>query len=142
MSVSHQTEAGQPVRHHHPLANRCVLSLLRSPVHNLLDPGLRELRYRGRHSCAEIALPVIFAQDGDRIVVLVGDAPAKTWWRNFRTPHPVQVLRGGTIQAGTGRVLDPDDEDYPHAAYAYTRRHGLVPQPTDRLLVIDPSEGA
>src|SRR5439155_13799915 len=97
---------------------------------------------RGRRSGAEVALPVIFAQDGDRIVVLVGDAPGKTWWRNFRAPYPVQVHRGGRTQSGTGRVLEPGDEDYPHAAYTYTKRHGLVPQPTDRLLVIHPSEGA
>jgi hypothetical protein len=142
MVVRHLSEAEHPARHHHPLANRCVLGLLRSPAHHLLDPGLCELRFRGRRSGAEIALPVIYARDGDQMVVLIGDAPGKTWWRNFRTPYPVRILRGGRSRSGTGRVLRPGDADYLHAAYVYTKRHGLVPQPTDRLLVIDPAEGA
>ena len=136
------TGAEHPARHHHPLANRCVLALLRSPVHYLLDPGLCELRLRGRRSGARIALPVMYAMAGTRTVVLVGDAPAKTWWRNLRTPAPVEVRRGGVIRNGVGRVLDPHDEGYLEAARAYTIRHGLVPQPSDRLLVIDPATDA
>ncbi len=142
MSVRYLSDTEHPARHHHPLANRWVLALLRSPVHHLLDPGLCELRFLGRRSGTEIALPVIYARDGNRTVVLIGDAPGKTWWRNFRTPYPVRIHRGGRTRPGTGRVLAPADDGYLHAAYVYTKRHGLVPQPTDRLLVIDPSEGA
>ena len=59
MSAASATDAGRPARQHHPLANRCVLAVLRSPLHTLLDPGLRELRYRGRRSGRSIALPVM-----------------------------------------------------------------------------------
>ena len=141
MTVIHVAEKDHPARHHHPLANRCVLALLRSPVHHLLDPGLCELRFRGRRSGASVALPVMWAQAGQRLVVLVGDAPGKTWWRNFLAPGPIEVLRGGTARPGTGRILRPGKPDYADAARAYTDRHGLIPQPTDRLLVIDLPEG-
>ena len=133
-------EVARPSRHHYPLANRCVLALLRSPARYLLDPGLCELRFHGRRSGARIALPVMYARAGDRTIVLVGDAPAKTWWRNFRTPAPVQIRRGGVIRAGIARVLRPGDTGYIAAARAYTNRHRLVPQPTDRLIVIEPGE--
>lgn len=137
MTVIQVTEVTQPTRHHHPFANRCVLALLRSPAHYLLDPGLCELRFRGRRSGTQIALPVMYARAGDRIVVLVGDAPAKRWWRNFGKPLPVQLRRGGVVRDGVARVIDPDDDGYFDIARAYTKRHGLVPQPTDRLLVIE-----
>jgi len=131
------TKVDRPARHHHPFANRCVLALLRSPVHHVLDPGLCELRFRGRRSGVRVALPVLWARAGDRLVVLVGDAPGKTWWRNFRTSAPVLVRRAGTVRPGVGRVLRPDEDGYTDAAGAYTKRHGLVPQPTDRLIVIE-----
>jgi hypothetical protein len=35
------------------------------------------------------------------------------------------------------QVTGPDDDGYFDAARAYTKRHGLIPQPTDRLLVIE-----
>jgi hypothetical protein len=124
-------------RHHHPVANRCVLAVLRSPLHRLLDPGLRELRYTGRRTGKRFRVPVLYAQAGDRFIVLVGDAPAKTWWRNFRSPRPVEVRRAGKIRSGVGRILLPGADGYADAAHIYTTRHGLVPQPSDRLLVID-----
>lgn len=127
----------RPARHHHPLANRFVLALLRSPAHHLLDPGLCELRFAGRRTRARIAVPVIYAMAGERTVVLVGDAPAKSWWRNFRNPAPVQLRRGGVVRDGVARVLRPDDAGYLDAARAYAARHGLLAQRTDRLVVVD-----
>ena len=59
MTVRHVTVAPPAVRRHRRLANRCVLAVLRSPLHALLDPGLCELRYRGRRSGRRYALPVI-----------------------------------------------------------------------------------
>jgi hypothetical protein len=106
-------------------------------VHHLLDPGLCELRFRGWRSGLRVALPVLWAPAGDRLVVLIGDAPAKSWWRNFRSPGPIQVRRSGIIRAGVARVIAPGQDGYDDAARAYTKRHGLVPQPTDRLLVIE-----
>jgi hypothetical protein len=131
----------RPVRHHHPVVDRCVLAVLHSPLYRLLEPGLVELRFAGRRSGVPVALPVMYARTGGRTVILVGDAPAKTWWRNFATPHSVQLRRGGTVTQGVGRVLHPGDSGYLDAARAYTARHGLVPQPSDRLLVIDVPEG-
>ena len=45
MTAPHVTAAEHPARRHHPLANRCVLALLRSPAHGLLDPGVARVLY-------------------------------------------------------------------------------------------------
>ncbi len=131
----------RPARHRHSFANLVVLALLRSPAHALVDAGMCELRYVGRASGRRYALPVMFARVDERLVVLVGDAPAKRWWRNFRAPGPVEVRHRGKVTPAVARILDPADDGYGVAVRAYTQRHNLVPEPTDRLLVIDPSEG-
>jgi len=124
-------------RRRRSFGNRWVLAMLRSPLHRLLDPGLRELRYRGHRSGRRIALPVMYAQSGDRFVVLVGNAPAKTWWRNFGTPAPVEVRRGRRVRRGTGRVVRRGEDGYAEAVRVYAARHALVPQADERLIVID-----
>jgi hypothetical protein len=79
----------------------------------------------------------MYAQAGDRFVVLVGDPAGKSWWRNFGTPAPVEVRRGHKVRTGLGRVVRPGDDGYADAAGTYTQRHRLVPLPSERLLVID-----
>ena len=137
MTAEYVSAPEHPARRHDRLANRCVLALLRSPAHGLLDPGLCELCYRARRSGKRIALPVMYAETDRRLVILVGNAPAKTWWRNFRTPRPVQVRRGGVVGPGVARLLHPGDTGYLPAVEAYDNRHGIRPVPTDRLIVVD-----
>lgn len=120
--------------------NEMVLGLLRSPLHGLLDPGICELRYHARRTGRVVALPVIYARHGQRYVVVAGDAPRKQWWRNFTDPHPVEVRHGGRLDAGTCRVLTPDDPTYRPALRAYVQRQHVTPQPGDRVLLIELTE--
>jgi hypothetical protein len=117
--------------------NRLVIDLLGSPLHGLLDDGLCVLRFHGRSTGRPIALPVFFAAGGDHIVVLVGDASDKQWWRNFTTPAPIEVHRGGQVTRGSARILATDDPAYPMACRTYRDRHHIDQQPTDRVLLID-----
>jgi F420H(2)-dependent quinone reductase len=117
--------------------NDMVLALLRSPLHGVLDPGICELRYRGRRTGRVFALPVIYSEHGDRYVVLIGDSPDKRWWRNFTDPRPVEVRRAGRLRAGTCRVVPPDDPAYEPALRAYVHRQHVSPEPGDRLLLIE-----
>jgi len=135
------TSTRTPVRRHSSrppaVVNAMVLGLLRSPLHVLLDPGICELRYRGRRTGRTVALPVIYAEHGDAYVVLVGDAPDKRWWRNFTEPRPVEVRRAGHLRAGTCRVVPPRDPAYEPALQAYVHRQHLRPEPGDRVLLIE-----
>jgi hypothetical protein len=110
-------------------------------LHGLLDPGICELRYRGRRTGRGVALPVIYARHGEGFVVVVGDAPDKQWWRNFTDPRPVEVRRGGQLRVGICRVVAPDDPAYQPAWQAYIQRQHVPREPTDRLLVIEFSGG-
>ncbi len=135
------THAGTPGHRHASrppgVLNDMVLGLLRSPLHAVLDPGICELRYRGRRTGRTVALPVIYAEHGDAYVVLVGDAPDKRWWRNFTGPRPVEVRRAGHLRAGTCRVVAPNHPAYEGAVRAYMRRQHVTPEPGDQVLLIE-----
>ena len=83
------------------MGNRVVLALLRSPAHRVLSGMAIELRYTGRRSGREFALPVQYARDGARLLVAVQNPAARTWWRNFRTPRDVSVRLRGVLRHGT-----------------------------------------
>jgi hypothetical protein len=119
------------------VAHRLFLAVLRSPMGRLLG-GMCELRFVGRVSGRDIALPVQCARDGTRLVIYVGRAGAKRWWRNFRGGHAVRVRVGGTVHQGRGRVVDIDDPDRAWAERVYARRHRKVAvMPADPLLIVD-----
>jgi hypothetical protein len=136
------TRAGRHAGRPPTIINCTALRLLRSPMHWLLDPGMCELRYRRRRTGRVIALPVLYAACGGQLVVLVGDAPDKQRWRNFRQPAPVEVRRAGRVHAGTGRIVPPDDPAYETAWNAYFERHHMPREPDDRLLLIEPAREA
>jgi hypothetical protein len=132
-------------RRRHTALNHTVLALLRSPLHHVLDTELCELSYRAPRSGRAVTLPVMYAVDGADLVVLVGDAPEKIWWRAFRGSRPVSIRRGDTTRHGVARLLPPDDPRYAAATDAYDRRHGIRPVDTDRVVLIEgltPLDGA
>jgi len=92
-----------------PQGNSVVLAVLRSPAHRLLSGMAVELRYTGRRSGRQYVLPVQYARDGERLVVVPQRPESKTWWRNFLTPQPVGIRLNGRMYAGTARVVHPDD---------------------------------
>ena len=72
-----------------PRGNSFVLAVLRSPAHRLLSGMAVELRYTGRRSGRRYALPVQYAREGQRRVVVPQGPESKTRWRNCATPQPV-----------------------------------------------------
>ncbi len=98
-----------PLRNH--LVNPIVIAVLRSRLHRLLSGNLILVTYRGRRTGRERTIPVMYAEDGDRLVVLVGDAPAKQWWRNLRAGAQVEVRLRGVLQRGHATVVTGDSGD-------------------------------
>ncbi|MEV0132151.1 hypothetical protein AB0H83_27265 [Dactylosporangium sp. NPDC050688] len=115
--------------------NRTVLRLLASPLHGLLSGRVCEVAYTGAVTGARHALPVEYAEDHDRVVVLAAHASLKRWWRNF-----TGVGRRATVtirrQAHDAHAvaLAPGDPGYDDALTVYQRRH-RAPQDVDHRLV-------
>jgi hypothetical protein len=121
-----------------PQGNGLILAILRSPAHRLLSGMTIELRYTGRRSGREFALPVQYARDGERLLVAVQDHENKVWWRNFQTPQPIGVRLKGTLRRGTARVVGPDDRDWDSDRRRYEARwRRLAGQVTGPFIRID-----
>lgn len=106
-----------------PQGNSVVLAILRSPVHRLLSGLVIELRYTGRRSGRQYVVPVQYARDEQRLVVVPQGAESKAWWRNFLTPQPVTVRLKGRLRDGTARVVRPDDPAWNDEKRLYERRY-------------------
>ncbi|MFF4059796.1 hypothetical protein ACFYZ8_29810 [Streptomyces sp. NPDC001668] len=118
-----------------------VLALLRSRWH-AAAPGLCALSFAGRRSGRPVLLPVQYAREGDRLVVLAGRAAGKQWWRNFAEPHQVGALVDGVARAGVGRLVRAGDSDRAAAERTYGRRHPHVRiTPDDPLVLITLTPG-
>lgn len=92
------------------VTNRVVSSILRSPAHRLLSGSTDLIRYTGRRTGRTITTPTQYARHGDHLVVLVGRPSTKTWWRNFTTDEPVDLLVAGCWRSMTGRALVGADQ--------------------------------
>jgi deazaflavin-dependent oxidoreductase (nitroreductase family) len=117
---------GASVRAH--LVNPVVLTLLRSPAHRVLSGSVLLLAYTGRRSGVHRELPVMYAELGDRFVVIVGQPDTKTWWRNFiGDVRPVTVTVAGRPHSCRARLLEPGTIEYQLALDAYRERFPRVP---------------
>jgi hypothetical protein len=121
-------------------ANRLVLAVLHSPAHALLDGKICELTYRPTDSGRLVVLPVRYVGTDNRVLIAVGNADAKRWWRAFRHPRPVKVRRRGRIQDGVGRVLVPPGNGYTQALLAYHMAVGTAVPSGTPLVVIETLE--
>jgi hypothetical protein len=119
------------------LVNWFTLWVLRTPlIRRLADGQVCELRFTSARGQQQVVLPVMYAQRGSTVVVLVGGAQRKRWWRSFATPRVVHVLLRGTGRTGLGRVVMPGSADRADAATIYTIRHPKIPVEQDPIVVI------
>ena len=123
------------------MGNAVVLGLLRSPLGRLFR-GLCELELTGRRSGRAVRLPVQYARDADRVVVNVGHAAGKRWWRSFINPHPVRVHACGATLMGIGRLVHTGDADRTETERVYRRRYPKATLSTnDPIVLIEPAPG-
>lgn len=119
-----------------PAVNRIVLRLLNSAFGLLIGGRLCALRYHSRHGGEPVEFPVQYARDGDRLLVVAGQADRKSWWRHFLATAPVEVRLPGGWSAGVGRVLHGAERT--SAVAVYRRYWPHVPVPADtRLIAFD-----
>lgn len=119
--------------------NPVVAAVLRSRAHWLLSRGLTLITVIGRRSGRRYTIPVGYLETADAVIVLVNDAPSKTWWRNYLDGGPIEVLMRGVWRHGAARTLAPDSSEFRRCADESFRRARLIP----RLfgIAFDPQRG-
>lgn len=97
-----------PVRH--AVVNRVVnpgmRALLRSPAGRWLGRHLAVIRYTGARTGQRRELVAGYARAGGAVWIWVGGAEDKRWWRNFRTPAPVELWLAGEHVTGRGVAVE------------------------------------
>ena len=107
--------------------NAIVTRLLRSPLHWLVSPGLMLITVTGRKTGRRYTLPVGYHRDGEDVVILVSEAPKKTWWRNFLEPYPVEMRVRGKELRGVACLVAPGSADFEERLdYVLRRVPGLA----------------
>lgn len=82
---------------------------LRTPiVRRLLGRSL--LTVRGSRTGNDFTFPVMYALDGDDIVVVPGRPEIKTWWRNLRDPAEVRVRLAGREFEAKARAIEGTED--------------------------------
>jgi deazaflavin-dependent oxidoreductase (nitroreductase family) len=113
--------------------NGVVTAILRSPFHWLLSYGLMLITVTGRKSGRVYTIPVGYHRMDDAVVILVGEAPAKKWWRNYREPGPVELLLRGRRRRGVAEVVPPETAEFRARVEASLRRAPFM----ERVLGVD-----
>jgi hypothetical protein len=85
-------------------ANPLLRAMLSSPMHPLLSRGLALITVTGPRSGRRYTFPVGYRQDGDTVIVNVGWAERKRWWRNLTHGGPVEMRIRGRRRAGQAQV--------------------------------------
>jgi deazaflavin-dependent oxidoreductase (nitroreductase family) len=144
-------EAREPrsLRLRRALVNPVVSAVLRSPAHRVLSGSYLLLQYTGRRSGRRRELPVAYARDGERLLVVAGRPQGKRWWRNFRGPHAVEVIVAGERRPGRGRLLVGEAREQALRAYVerfprggralgvHARRHTDVARGAEDAVVVE-----
>lgn len=81
-------------------ANPVVRAVLSSPLHPLLSRRLALITVTGRQSGRRYTFPVGYRQDGDRVIINVGQPERKHWWRNLIEPGRVDMRIRGARRKG------------------------------------------
>ncbi len=107
--------------------NPFMVGLLRSRLHWPMSSFVMLLTVTGRMSGRRYTFPVGYQRDGGDVVVLVSEAPKKKWWRNFRTPGPVELHLRGRSCRGEAHLVPPGSEEFEERIeYTIRRVPGLA----------------
>jgi hypothetical protein len=106
--------------------NPAVTTILRSRAHWLVSRGLTLITVTGHRSGRRYTIPVGYVETSNGVIVLVNDAPSKTWWRNYLNSGPIEVLLRGVGRNGEARALAPASDEFRRCADECFRRSRLI----------------
>jgi hypothetical protein len=102
--------------------NRFMAGWLASPLGGLSGPVVL-VRYVGRISGEPRCLPVNCEPYEGGFLIRVGRPEAKRWWRNFRSPWPIELVRGSRVVHGTAVAVPGTAGAGQHIAADYFSLH-------------------
>jgi hypothetical protein len=102
--------------------NRFLAAWLASPFGGLAGRVVL-VRYTGRVSGLPRRLPVNAEPYGGGYLIRVGKPEQKTWWRNFRSPWPMELVRKGRRIEGSAVVVSGDNAEGQRIATDYFAHH-------------------
>lgn len=102
--------------------NPLVAAILRSPAHRLVSGALLLLTVTGRRSGRRFTFPVMYAHDGDDVLIFVGMHEEKQWWRNLRGGADVSARVRGAEETWRADLLEGDRAALAAPLAAYLRR--------------------
>jgi hypothetical protein len=91
------------------VVNRVVILVLKSWAGRRLGRRLAVVEYIGGRCGRRHRLVTLYVADGRTVRIEVGMAERKTWWRNFRAPHPVRLRLAGEDHDATAHVVRDGD---------------------------------
>ena len=119
--------------------NRFMARWLASPF-GALSGRVVLVRYTGRHSGLPRQLPVNCEPFEGGYLIRVGRPESKTWWRNFTSPWPIELVRKGrriegSAVAVSGRTGNGQRiaADYFATHHGAAKRAGLPKLPKGQL---------
>jgi hypothetical protein len=106
--------------------SRFMVRWLASPF-GALSGGVVLVRYVGRKSGLARQLPVNCEPFENGYLIRVGRPEQKTWWRNFTSPWPLEIVRHGRRIRGSAVVVSGATGNGQRIAADYfTRHHGAA----------------
>jgi hypothetical protein len=112
-----------------------VAAVLRSPLHRLLSGSLLLISFTGRRTGQEHTRPVMFAEDAGGLIVLVGRAEQKVWWRNLAERAPVRVRLRGRKLEGYGEVAKQDSALAERYIARFPRARTAIDEADERIFI-------
>lgn len=92
--------------------NPVVMALLRSRFHALASKTLLVVSWSGRKTGRRFSIPTGYQRDADDVVVLLSKPGEKTWWKNFRSPWPADLLIEGRERTAMGELVRPGSSEF------------------------------
>ncbi len=97
--------------------NQLMSSIIRSPLHSLVDKHIMLLEFQGRKSGKTYTTPVGYVRQGDELITFTDH----TWWKNLRTNPGVRIYMQGKWYQSKAEVVHEDKEAVAEGLLTFAR---------------------
>ena len=92
--------------------NPLVMAILRSRFHGLASKALLVVSWSGRKTGRRFSIPTGYRRDAGDVIVLLSKPGEKSWWKNFRSPWPADLLLEGRERTAMGELVPAGSDEF------------------------------